>query len=150
MEIQDTIASILANKNNQEIFITSPDKKVFDVIQLMSEKNIGALPVMDGETLAGIFSERDYMKKVVLCGKSSKETAVREIMTTPVYCVPPTTKVTEALHLMSEKKIRHLPVTEDTQLVGIISIGDLVRRMISSQEALINQLENYLSAVYPG
>lgn len=148
MEIQDTIASILANKKNKEIFITSPDEKVFDAIRLMSEKNIGALPVMDGEILAGIFSERDYMKKVVLCGKSSKEIAVREIMTTPVYCMPPTTKVTEALHLMSEKDIRHLPVTDDTKLVGIISTGDLVRRMIVSQGALIDQLENYLSASY--
>ncbi len=149
MEIQDTIASILANKNNTEIFSAPPDGTVFEAIQLMSEKNIGALPVMDGDILAGIISERDYMKKVVLCGKSSKETAIREIMTTPVYCMPPTTKVTEALQLMSEKRIRHLPVTEGAKLIGIISMGDLVRRMIFSQGALIDQLENYLSAVYP-
>ena len=149
MEIQDTISTILGQKKSPETFTTSPDDMVFDAIQLMSEKNIGALPVMDGEILAGIVSERDYMKKVVLCGKSSKATAVREIMTTPVYCMPPTTKVTEALQLMSEKDIRHLPVTEDGKLVGVISIGDLVRRMIFSQGALIDQLENYLSAVYP-
>jgi len=150
MEIQDTISSILANKEYQGIWSAAPDDTVFEAIQLMSEKNIGALPVLDGEVLAGIISERDYMRKVVLCGKSSKETAVREIMTTPVYCMPPSTKVTEALHLMSGKDIRHLPVTEDQKVVGMISMGDLVRRTIFSQGALIDQLENYLSATYPG
>ncbi len=149
MEIHDTIASILENKGIKQLWSAIPDQTVFQAIQTMSEKNIGALPVLDGDTLAGIISERDYMKKVVLVGKSSKETAVREIMTTPVYCAPPTMKITEALQLMSEKHIRHLPVTEDGIVKGIVSIGDLVRRMIASQGALIDQLESYLSATYP-
>lgn len=150
MEIQDTVASILDNKESTEIWSVAPDDLVLDAIQLMSKHNIGALPVLDGGILAGIVSERDYMKKVVLQGKASKDTAVRKIMTTPVYCIPPTTKVTEALQLMSKNDIRHLPVTENEKVIGMISIGDLVRRTIASQGELINQLESYLSASYLG
>lgn len=148
MEIHDTIGSILERKESKQLWSATPDLTVFEAIRKMSEENIGALPVLDGETVAGIISERDYMNKVVLVGKSSKDTAVREIMTTPVYCAPPTMKITEALQLMSEKHIRHLPVTEDGKVSGIVSIGDLVRRMIASQGALIDQLESYLSATY--
>jgi CBS domain-containing protein len=150
MEIQDTVASILETKETRGIWSIGPNDMVLDAIQLMSEHNIGALLVLDGEILAGIVSERDYMKKVVLQGKASKETAVKHIMTTPVYCIPPTTKVTEALQLMSKNDIRHLPVTENEKVTGMISIGDLVRRTIASQEDLINQLESYLSAAYLG
>lgn len=151
MEIHDSVSSIIANKELKEIWKIGPDDKVFDAIHLMSEKNVGALPVMDGEELVGMFSERDYTRKVILLGRSSRETAVREIMTTPAVYVPPSAKVTASMQLMTEKRIRHLPVVEEGgKLIGIVSIGDLVRRTISAQEALIDQLEGYVTACYPG
>ncbi|MDF1753491.1 MAG: CBS domain-containing protein [Verrucomicrobiales bacterium] len=150
MEISDTINSIISQKTNRELWRVEPDDKVFDAITLMSLQNVGALLVMDGDVLAGIISERDYTRKVILAGRSSKDTAVQEIMTSPVYCIPPDSKVTDSLHLMSEKHIRHLPVVEAGKVIGIVSIGDLIKRVMASQETLIDQLESYLSATYHG
>jgi len=149
MQVADTISSILQHKPMQELLTVSPDDAVFDAIKLMSDRNVGALLVMDGENLAGIVSERDYTRKVILKGRSSKSTAVREIMTTPVHCIEPGAQVVPCLHLMTEKRIRHLPVVEQGRVVGIVSIGDLVKRIISAQEGLIDQLEKFITGTYP-
>lgn len=149
MEILDSIASVLKDKDNNQLWSIEPDDRVYDAITLMSLENVGALPVMNGDDLVGIISERDYARKVILQGRSSKQTKVHEIMTTAVYFVPPTARVVDSMHLMTEKKIRHLPVMEDEKVIGIVSIGDLVHRLISSQEDIIEQLESYLCATYP-
>jgi CBS domain-containing protein len=116
----------------------------------MSKKNVGALPVVEGGKVVGMMSERDYTRKVALKGKSSKETKVREIMGTPVITVPPQQPVSDCLRLMTEHRVRHLPVLENEQLVGIVSIGDLVNWVISAQSATIDNLEGYISGRYPG
>ncbi|MGH8023285.1 MAG: CBS domain-containing protein, partial [Limisphaerales bacterium] len=113
-------------------------------IQLMADKNIGALPVVDGGKLAGIFTERDYTRKIALAGKSSKQTCVREVITPKVITVAPEESVEECMRLMTEHRIRHLPVLQNGELVGIISIGDLVNSIISTQDAAIEQMENYI------
>lgn len=150
MEIVDTISSILNYKKSNEVWTIAPDRTVFEAIQFMSEKNIGALPVVDGAALIGIVSERDYTRKVILKGRSSRETPVSAIMTGEVVTVNSTMAVVSCLQLMTEKSIRHLPVLEDGKLVGIVSIGDLVRHIISAQGALIDQLKNYVIGSYPG
>jgi len=113
-------------------------------LKLMAEKEIGAVLVLDGEQLAGIFSERDYARKVLLQGKSSKETPVREIMTEKVVCVHPEQTIEDCMGLMTDKRIRHLPVLEHKNVVGVISIGDVVKEMLSEQEFVIKQLESYI------
>jgi CBS domain-containing protein len=123
---------------------------VFDAIKTMAKKNVGALPVVEGGKVVGMMSERDYTRKVALKGKSSKETKVREIMGTPVITVPPEQPVGDCLRLMTEHRVRHLPVLENGQLVGIVSIGDLVNWVISAQSATIDNLEGYISGRYPG
>jgi CBS domain-containing protein len=149
MEIADTVSSILAHKRFGEVWSATPEQTVFEAITLMSGKNIGALPVMEDGELVGIISERDYMNKVVLKGRSSKETAVGEIMTSEVVTVNPSANVVACLQMMTDKSIRHLPVLEDGRLIGIVSIGDLVRRIISAQGALISQLEGYVMGASP-
>lgn len=139
-----TVRDILRAKGDQ-IWWISPDATVFSALELMAEKNVGALVVLDGETLAGIFSERDYARKVILKGKASKETAVREIMTSEVTTVRPGQSVDECMALMTDKRIRHLPVFEGEKLVGLISIGDVVKAVISEREFIIKQLENYIT-----
>lgn len=150
MDIVDTIFSILSRKRDQEVWTISPDSTVFEAIQSMSDNNIGAMPVIKDSKLVGIISERDYTRKVILKGRSSRETPVGEIMTAEVVTVPPSIEVVACLHLMTEKSIRHLPVLEDGNLVGIVSIGDLVRHIISAQGALISQLKDYVIGSYPG
>jgi CBS domain-containing protein len=121
-----------------------PEAPVIDALRLMAEREIGALVVVNGEKLAGILSERDYARKVMLLGKSSRDTPVREIMTTRVICVSPQRTVEECMALMTEKRIRHLPVLEGGKLIGVLSIGDLVKEVIAEQKSTIEQLESYI------
>ena len=131
-------------KKGYQVWSVEPSEQVFAALELMAEKNVGALLVLDGQKIVGIMSERDYARKVMLKGKSSKSTPVSEIMTAEVLYVTPSHSVEECLALMTNKKIRHLPVLENDELVGIISIGDVVIEMISEKELLIEQLENYI------
>jgi CBS domain-containing protein len=120
------------------------DARVFDALKLMAEKNVGALLVMDAGQVIGIITERDYARKVILKGKSSLDTPVREIMTGEVLCVHPDQSVEECMALMTDKRIRHLPVTDGGKLIGVLSIGDLVKETISEQQFVIKQLESYI------
>ncbi len=129
----------------QETWSVTPDTPVYDALKLMAEKNVGALLVLDGDKLAGILSERDYARKVILKGKASKNTPAREIMSENVDCVTPKQSVAECMALMTDKHIRHLPVIEDGKLVGVISIGDVVKAIISEQKFVIEQLEHYIA-----
>jgi CBS domain-containing protein len=129
-------------------FSVGPDETVYAAIKKMAEKNIGSVLVMDGATLVGIFTERDYARNVVLKGKSSPQTLVRDIMATQVACVEPDDTVEECMALMTDKRVRHLPVVEDGAVVGIISIGDLVKSIIDEQRFTIEQLETYFRGVY--
>jgi CBS domain-containing protein len=138
-----TIRKILSEKGN-DVWSTSPNATVFEALQLMADRDVGALPVLEGEKLVGIFSERDYARKVILLGKSSKKTLVKEIMTPHVWYATPDMTNEQGLTLMSAKHIRHLPVVEGERLTGMVSIGDLVSSIISEQKDLINQLEQYI------
>ena len=141
----------ILSKKGPEIYKTTPKATVFDAIKLMSEKDVGALLVMDGEKLAGIISERDYRNKVILKGRRSAETRVEEIMTTQVYVVQPTETVTGCLGIMTDRKIRHLPIVEENgRVVGVVSIGDMIKAKISKQEVEISTLRKYISGEYPG
>ena len=134
----------MLEEKGQELLSISPDATVFEALQRMADANVGALVVLDGEKLAGIFSERDYARKVILVGKSSKETGVREIMTDKVLCVSLERTVEQCMALMTAKRIRHLPVLDHKKVVGVISIGDVVKEMISEQQFIISQLESYI------
>jgi len=138
--------SQLLNEKGHQIFHIHPDASVFEAIQQMADKGIGALLVLDDQhQLVGILSERDYARKVILKGRSSKETPVRDIMTREVICASPRQTVEEAMALMTEKRIRHLPVMDkDHRLLGIVSIGDLVKSIIEEQRFIIEQLEHYI------
>ena len=138
-----TVRQLLQAKGSQ-IYTIAPDARVFDALKLMADKSVGALIVMEGGRLAGIISERDYARKVILHGKSSHDLQVREIMTSRVITVHPGQTVEECMALMTEKRIRHLPVTEGERLIGVLSIGDLVKEVIAEQEATIKQLESYI------
>ena len=139
-----TVKQVLQAKGNN-IWSLSPDASVFDAIKLMADNNVGALLVVEEGKLVGIISERDYARKVFLRGKSSKETAVKEIMTDKVIYVRPEQTVEDCMAIMTNKRIRHLPVLENDQLVGIISIGDLVREIMAEQEYTIHLLEQYIT-----
>jgi CBS domain-containing protein len=149
MSVVGTISGILDRKGSQ-VWSVSPDLTVFEAIQLMSDKNVGALLVMEGVALVGLLSERDYTRKVALKGRSSKQTKVREIITTPVLTVTPGHTVEECMRLMTDRRVRHLPVVEGDRVVGIVSIGDLVNWIISAQSVTIYQLEQYITGQYPG
>ena len=138
------ISSILHNKSTA-LWNIAPEATVFEAISLMAEKNIGALLVMSGGKLTGIFTERDYTRKIALHGKNSKQTQIWEIMPKDVVSVAPDDSVEDCMRLMSEKRFRHLPVVEQGKVVGIISIGDLVNWIISTQSAAIEQLESYIA-----
>ena len=138
-----TIGTILHHKG-ADVWTISPQATVFEAIQLLARKNIGALPVMEGTRLIGIFSERDYTRKVALEGKTSHSTKVSEVLSQNVATITPQDSVEEAMRLMTGKKIRHLPVVEEGRLVGLVSIGDMVNWIISAQTAAIDQLESYL------
>ena len=139
-----TIGTILHHKG-ASVWTISPQATVFEAIQLMAQKNIGALPVVDDDKLIGIFTERDYTRKVALEGKTSHTTKVREIITTVVPSISPHDTVEDAMRLMTEKHIRHLAVLEDGRMIGVVSIGDMVNWIISAQSAAIDQMEAYLS-----
>ncbi len=138
-----TIHQVLGSKTLSLVSIT-PDTLVYDALVSMADKHIGALLVLEGDHLAGIFSERDYAREVELRGKTAKNTLIRDVMTANVITVSPKQTVEECMSLMSGKRIRHLPVIEDSKVTGILSIGDLVKETIAEQEAMIKQLESYI------
>ncbi len=144
----ETIRSILKKKGS-DVWWLSPEASVYDAIVKMADKGVGALVVLEEGKLAGIMSERDYARKVFLKGKSSKETLVREIMSTTVVTVTPGQTVDECMRLMTGHRIRHLPVMEGGEVVGVVSIGDLVNSIISAQAETIHQLSNYIAGKYP-
>ena len=138
------VSDILRSKGDK-IWVVKPDDTVFDSLRRMAQKEVGALLVLDGDKLVGIVTERDYARKVILEGKSSKDSAVSEIMTKRVLCVSPERTLDECMALMTDKRVRHLPVLDHKRVVGILSIGDLVKAMISEQKVLIDQLQHYIA-----
>ena len=144
----EPIAGILGDKGGG-IWAVSPDATVYDAIALMADKGVGALVVLEEGTLVGILSERDYARKVILQGRSSKDTHVEEIMAKPVITVGLEQSVDEAMRIMTERRIRHLPVVERGKLAGIVSIGDLVKAIISEQAQTIDHLHTYITQKYP-
>lgn len=138
-----TVANVLESKPSALVTV-QPDSIVYDALTLMAERQVGAVLVLERGTLVGILSERDYARKVVLLGKTSRETAVREIMTDKVVCIRPSNTIDECMALMTDKRVRHLPVLEDNKVVGVISIGDVVKEMIAEQKFIIEQLEHYI------
>lgn len=141
----------ILNEKGTKVFDIEPEDTVYDAIEKMADKDIGALLVMEGEKLKGIITERDYRNKVILKGRRSKTTAVREIMTSDLYTVQPTDTVDTCMALMTDRKFRHLPVVENGKVVGVISIGDLVKAVITKQKVEIHNLRDYISGgSYPG
>ena len=140
----NTVKQLLDTKG-RDVWSIAPDETVFNAIKLMAEKGIGALAVMEGDGLIGLISERDYARKVILKDKLSKATSVRDIMTTPVIYTHSAQTLEECMALMTEKRVRHLPVLEKGKLVGMVSIGDLVKAIIAEQQFVIEQLEQYIS-----
>ena len=138
--------STLLHHKGATVWQISPEATVFDAIKLLADKNIGSLPVMSQGRLVGIFTERDYTRKIALAGKTSKQTLVKEILSAEVVTVAPDESVEECMRLMTEHRIRHLPVIQNDEMVGIISIGDLVNWIISMQETTIAQMESYISS----
>jgi CBS domain-containing protein len=139
------VAQILRSKSDHAVHTIGPTATMFDALKLMAEKNIGALLILEGETIVGMLSERDYARKVILMGRSSKDTPIRDVMTSPVMYVGPQQSTEECMALMTDSRLRHLPVLDDGKLVGLISIGDLVKDIISEQNFVIEQLQFYIS-----
>ncbi len=139
-----TLKQLLAEKT-APLAVVSPHESVFHALEVMATHNVGAVLVMDGEQLVGIFSERDYARRLILLGKSSKETLVREAMSDRVACVTLQHSLDECMALMSDKRFRHLPVIDEGHIIGVISIGDLVKEIIASQKITIAHLERYIS-----
>ena len=140
-----TVQQLLQSKGT-EIWSVDPDTTVYEALTMMAQKNVGALLVIKEDQLAGIISERDYARKVILQDKSSMTVPVREIMTSRVFCVNPDTSIEECMALMTDKRIRHLPVLADDAVAGVVSIGDVVKAIISEREFMIEQLQNYILA----
>jgi CBS domain-containing protein len=142
-----TVEKLLQVKGNKTWTIT-PQATVYAAVQLMSDKNVGALMVMEARKTVGIFTERDYARKLILKGKSSKTTTVRELMTVEVLYVEPRNSIEDCMQLMTNKRVRHLPVLAEGELIGIVTIGDVVKQIISDQESTIVQLEKYIQGGY--
>lgn len=138
------VKQILTSKGS-DVWKVGPDESVLKALKIMADRNIGALLVMDQGELLGIFSERDYARKIILLGKTSEETPVRDVMTSEVVCVALQTTMVECMEIMTDGRFRHLPVKENGDIIGVISIGDVVKSIISDQEFTIKQLENYIT-----
>lgn len=149
MEVTGTVEALLGSKG-REVYGISPNNTVYEAIEQLAARNIGALLVMDHGRLIGVFSERDYTRKVALAGRNSRETKVREIITGRIVSVSPATPVPECMRLMIENRVWHLPVLEDDRVVGVVSIGDLVNFIMNAQRATIEQLHSYIAGGYPG
>jgi CBS domain-containing protein len=140
-----TMGHFLAD-NNRQIYSVRPDATVLEALELMAQKNIGALLVLDGETLAGVFSERDYARKVILKGRTSNEALVKDVMTAEVITVQSTQNMEHCMQIMTDHHVRHLPIMEKQQVKGLISIGDVVKEMMAHQKATIEQLHSYIAS----
>ncbi|MEP7129306.1 MAG: CBS domain-containing protein [Chitinophagales bacterium] len=138
------VNDILRRKNNQ-IFAVSPDGTVYDALKVMAEKNLGGVLVMKEDQLVGIFTERDYARKVILLGRTSKDTPITEVMTSHVRTITRETEIDECMKMMTEKNIRHLPVLENTKVIGLVSIGDVVKLLIEEQKGIIEHLQSYIA-----
>jgi CBS domain-containing protein len=149
MELNDAISAVLARKGSR-VFSVSPGATVFEALQKMADEDIGALAVIDRGQLVGVFSERDYARKIILLGRSSMDTAVGDVMTQPVNVVKPDARVDDCMRIMTDLRIRYLLVVENHDPMGIVSIGDLVNWIISRQAETIGQLHNYIAGSYPG
>jgi CBS domain-containing protein len=140
-----TVAQILKSKSDPTVYWIDPGASVLEAIKVMAEKNIGALMVKEGENIVGVLTERDYARKIVLMARSSMDTPVRDVMTAKVICVGPERTSEECMALMTENRVRHLPVMDKGRMVGLVSIGDLVKDVISEQKFVIEQLEQYIA-----
>jgi len=149
MQLSQSVRSVLQHKTAGSLWSVTSLTSVYDALDLMARKDIGALLVIDNQKLVGIFSERDYARKIILMGRSSRETEVYEIMSSPPLTVSPDHSIDECMGLMTGHRVRHLPVVDGDTIIGMLSIGDLVNFIISSQEQTINQLHHYIAGSYP-